>query len=151
MIYKGQNQRRTVIPSVKNAQGLTVYIPEKGMRAGRKWFKAYAYYSLTAAQPYPLLFSFSSEAYITINFTSTAISITAPFTLPLLRFYQLEAAKLIKSSATLSIEAEAQSVESLSKEQMKEFEGKKSGDPIRDASLVYALGAAKFTPTRKTP
>ncbi len=145
MIHKSLSQRKTVVPSVINAQGATVYIPEKGMKSGRKWFKAYAYYSLTAVQPCPLLFSFSADIFITIDFTSVNLSITAPFTLPLLRFYQLEAAKQVKGSATLAIQADLQSEESLSDEQRKQFDGQKSENFTEDASLIYALRAAKFT------
>lgn len=115
------------------------------MKSGRKWFKAYAYYSLTAVQPCPLLFSFSADIFITIDFTSVNLSITAPFTLPLLRFYQLEAAKQVKGSATLAIQADLQSEESLSDEQRKQFDGQKSENFTEDASLIYALRAAKFT------
>jgi len=138
------NLRRTVVPSVVNHLGTTVYIPEKGMKAGRKWFKKYTYYNLVAFQPFSLLFSFHSYIQVHIQINVTTVVITVPFTLQTLLLYQQRAAKLAKSYTRLVMRVGDQSPGALTKDEKAEFEAKKNRDSYHNARLIYALGGGIF-------
>ncbi len=144
MQYRSGNLRKTVVPSVINSGGTTVFIPEKGIKAGRIWFKKYTYYNLAVFQSNLLLFSFTTQIQLVIQINVTTLVLTAPFTLETLRFYQQRAAQQAKAHTRLAMRVADQSPDELPKISKNEFEEKKNRDSYHNARLIYALGGAIF-------
>ena len=134
----------TTIPSVRNSSGLRVFIPEKGRRAGRRWFQKYTLHTLGALQEVPLCISFTGHVMITVHFSFTDTVLTTPFTLPYYRYYLRQAATLNRTARSFQLHADDQSEESLPEDKKAEFQAAKNDQKYHDAKLIVALRGGKF-------
>lgn len=90
---------KRLIASKRNTNGVRVYIPEKIRRLGVTYTQGYRFIKFDA-NPYPVVISESSLVTIRIAPTYNIITLTAPFSLNLLRSYLNQIVSVIEKSAT---------------------------------------------------
>lgn len=137
MIAVTNSTRRLAIPSRINAHGIRVYIPEKGKKAGRRWFKPYVFNNLNVAQAYPLLYSFHDQVTIPFSFSGAYIVITAPFSLALLNSYTARAAAMNRSN--VQVRKVVGLLKDLDPNDKEKYDHKRTGDTEHDAQLIFTL------------
>ena len=90
---------KSLIASKRNTNGVRVYIPEKIRRLGVTYTQGYRFVKFDA-NPYLVVISESSLVTIRIAPTYNTITLTAPFSLNLLRSYLNQITSVIEKSVT---------------------------------------------------